>query len=128
MPKTFNGIGTKYQGASDRQSDGSFVTTEWFVILDFPIIPLRSYRVQRLGEQSSFSQTTELYNVIDQLPLNTKQVLKTYAILGGTLTIGILLLIIMLITDGAKGLCIGYILSFIVFWIFIAPGTFLKAK
>jgi hypothetical protein len=128
MPKTFNGIGTKYLGASDRQSNGSFVTTEWFVIFDFPVIPLRSQRVQYLNARSNVTRTTELYNIVVQLPLNAKQVLKTYATLGGTLAAGILLLLIGLSSERAEGLCIGYLLFFIVFWIWIAPGIFFKAK
>ncbi len=42
MPRNVNGIGTTYYGASDRQPDKSFVTTEWFILFSVPLVPLRA--------------------------------------------------------------------------------------
>jgi hypothetical protein len=49
MPRTFNGIGTAYYGATERNADGSFVTTEWFTFI-LPILPLKSFRAHYLAE------------------------------------------------------------------------------
>ena len=127
MPRTFNGIGTEYIGASDRQADGSFVTTEWFVFF-VPLIPLRSYRVQYVGERGSFSQTTELYHIIEQLALDTKQVLRIYGALGGMTLVGILLSLFFL-KAGERGIsfCIGPVCA-IVLWIFCGTSLLFKAK
>ena len=42
MPKTLNGIGTRFYGKQDFESDGSYVTTKFFVMFLFPILPLQS--------------------------------------------------------------------------------------
>jgi hypothetical protein len=127
MPRTFNGIGTKYFGASNRQPDGSFVTTEWFVLLDVPVIPLRSYRVQYLGEQSGFTKSAEFYNVISPTPLDTKQVLQLYAMLGGTLAAGCLILTLLTYRDISEMCCFVPFIAAVVFWMFIVPWLY-KAK
>jgi|SRR6267143_4551935 len=46
---TLNGIGAFYYGKRDFGDDGSYITTEWFVLVFFPIVPLRSVRVIDLG-------------------------------------------------------------------------------
>ena len=45
MAFTYNGIGKMLYGQRDFLADGSFITTEWFVVLFVPVIPLRSLRV-----------------------------------------------------------------------------------
>lgn len=74
---TFNGIGTKLYGSTDFESDGSYVTTKWFVIVYLPIFPLESLRVIKEG-----STTLILYNSIQyrslQVPMHKKQIIKTY--------------------------------------------------
>jgi hypothetical protein len=46
---TINGIGSMLIGRSDGRDDGSYCTTEWFVILFLPIFPVCRYRVIRHG-------------------------------------------------------------------------------
>ena len=41
---SINGIGSTYIGCSDVGKDGSYVTTEWAIII-LPIVPIRSFRV-----------------------------------------------------------------------------------
>ena len=89
MAGSCNGIGTTYYGADDRQFDSSFVTTEWFIILFVPLIPVGSYGV-RLASSANMSygnvrQTFRTYAIIRRLPLNIKQVIKIYAIVGAVL-------------------------------------------
>jgi hypothetical protein len=50
MPSLINGFGTAYYGRRKERADGSYATTEFFVVLYFPLIPLRSWRVRPLGE------------------------------------------------------------------------------
>jgi hypothetical protein len=45
MPININGCGTAYYGRRDPRPDGSYITTEWVIVLCFPIIPLGSYRL-----------------------------------------------------------------------------------
>src|SRR5262249_40629968 len=59
VPYSFQGIGTKYYGHRAQASDGSYITTEWFTLLHFPIIPLGSYRVSPVAG----SAKTNFYGV-----------------------------------------------------------------
>lgn len=80
MPSSFNGIGTTYYGQCDFEQDGSFVTTKWFVLGFFPCAPLGSARVRQL--QSSgipFLSRSTGYDLIEALPTNWAQVLRTWA-------------------------------------------------
>ena len=45
MALSFNGFGTTYYGYALQEPDGSYVVTEWIIVLFLPIIPLRSKRV-----------------------------------------------------------------------------------
>ncbi|MFO0725909.1 MAG: hypothetical protein U1E65_19145 [Myxococcota bacterium] len=80
MPVTINGIGTKYYGAADQRPDGSFVTTEWFVIVGVPIWPLRSTRLIRAPHADSYViiASQKGYDLVEQLPLRWSQVVLTY--------------------------------------------------
>lgn len=56
MPACFWGIGSTLYGKRDFRKDGScisYITTEWFIVAGFPLIPLRSYRVRRVGRQET---------------------------------------------------------------------------
>ena len=79
MPSNVNGIGTTYFGASDRQPDGSFVTTEWFILFSVPLIPLRSLRVCYQGESHQWGRTSKAYAVFGPEPLDRRLVLRAYA-------------------------------------------------
>jgi hypothetical protein len=45
MPFSILGIGTDLIGERDHAPDGSYLTTEWFVLLCLPVFPFRSLRV-----------------------------------------------------------------------------------
>lgn len=61
---------------------GTYATTEWFVVLFVPLIPLRSYKVvpQLRWESGDFVKVgeTEFHSV----PMNWGQVFRTYVAIG----------------------------------------------
>jgi hypothetical protein len=81
-PKSGNGIGTMFFGASDRQQDGSYVTTEWFVFVGIPLVPLRSDRVRYVSGKSGFSGSREFYDILGPAPLDRNQIFRIYRIYG----------------------------------------------
>ncbi len=129
MRRTFNGIGTRYYGASDRQPDGSFITTEWFTLFA-PIIPLRSLRVRYLGRQErGHRSSSELYNVVGQASLDTKLVLQIY---GLHLTTWMLFFLPLVFPDrffdtASTGVAI-LMVGMMGLWIWIVPGMLYKAR
>lgn len=79
MANSFNGIGTTFYGRSNFESDGSFVTTKWFIIGFFPIVPVGSARIQFERESGiPFFGRTSTFEVIEELPIDWLQVLKTW--------------------------------------------------
>ena len=123
MPSSYNGIGTKYYGAADRQSDGSFVTTEWIILLDVPLIPLRSQRVNYLGESREGRKSTKLYTIIAEVPLDKKLVLTTYILLMAPLIFGCILMSSVMAgtSEVASSLCTSVVLAVMVFWVIVYP-------
>ena len=85
MPSTFQGFGTTHVGESARRADGSYVTTEWVVVLLVPLIPLRSVRLRPLEYKDERSgpivSRTLRYEVLERLPVQWGQVVKVYAAL-----------------------------------------------
>ena len=81
MAASINGFGTRFYGASSRRSDGSFITTKWFVIIFMPVIPLSSCRVIRevKGDKFLIFGYSSAYSILEKLPIQWTQVLKTYA-------------------------------------------------
>lgn len=77
MPRSVNGIGTKFYGRADEWADGTYITTKWFIFFYLPIIPLRSYRVKRIDEGGFFAN--RLYQT-QEVPRNGPQIRKTYAV------------------------------------------------
>lgn len=80
MPFTFNRIGTKYYGKRDLLEDGSFVTTEWFVLIDIPIIPLGSFRVVPIGRTLNILVLKSGEYLVTRVPLNWRQVRNVYIV------------------------------------------------
>lgn len=104
MPAYILGIGSTFYGKRDFRTDGSYITTEWLIVVGVPLIPLRSFRVRRprrhekdLGKTISvkgwftlnwrFSLTSfagpwdleAVYKVYEKhFPPNWKQVIYTY--------------------------------------------------
>src|SRR5581483_2626236 len=82
MPRTFNGIGTKFYGKRDIDPDGSYITTEFHCVLDIPLIPICSYRVHPIDEKKSnwflfFGSTSQNY-VAQKVELNKHQIRNIY--------------------------------------------------
>ena len=75
---TFNGIGTKFYGATDHGSDGSYITTNWFVFFYLPIIPLESFRVIEEGSTNYLIYNSQEYRAL-KVELHKRQIVKTYA-------------------------------------------------
>jgi hypothetical protein len=79
---SFQGFGTTFYGKRDFRADGTYVTTEWFVIATAPIIPLRSLRVRYLGPgERRFPigiGSCDSYAVFEKTPPNWRQVFFTY--------------------------------------------------
>ncbi len=78
MPFNVNGIGTIYYGRRDFRPDGSYITTEWFILMMMPIAPLCTFRVWPItvAPQSWFA-LTERYKV-QRLKLCWSQVGHAY--------------------------------------------------
>jgi hypothetical protein len=78
MADSINGFGTKFYGARDFWPDGSYITTEWVVVLFFPILPIRSLRVIATGSTSVTFGTKTTYDVLAKTRPNLTQVLYVY--------------------------------------------------
>jgi len=85
---TWNGLGSKFYGSKDQNFDGSFVTTEWFVLLYLPVIPLKTVRVSFAGTTNSWRKTTDRYQIIQKLSLDWQQIFSTYFISIGSIAVG----------------------------------------
>jgi hypothetical protein len=79
MPYSVNGCGTTFYGRRDKEPDGSYVATEWIVLIHIPILPLRSLRVLPVGSEGFLLSRSEKYLTKD-VPLNIPQVISTYLI------------------------------------------------
>lgn len=84
MPFTFNGIGTKYYGEREFLEDGSFVTTEWFVFVYVPIIPIGSFRVVPTGKSSNLLVYRSSQYLVKRVPINWRQVRNVYIVTVAT--------------------------------------------
>jgi len=74
MPWTLNGVGTKFNGFTNHKPDGTSDVVLWLVVLFFPIIPLRAYRIKTIeAEPNEF-----YYETLQRIPMDLKSVLVTY--------------------------------------------------
>lgn len=78
MAYVFHGIGTMVYGERDYWPDGSFVTTEWFVLGYVPIVPIISKRISYTRNSDYATYDASGYFVYETLPLDRKQVLSVY--------------------------------------------------
>jgi Na+/melibiose symporter-like transporter len=78
MAFTFHGIGLMVYGERDYWPDGSFVTTEWFVVAYLPIAPIISKRISYTRNSDYATYNSSGYWVYQILPNNRKQVLSIY--------------------------------------------------
>jgi hypothetical protein len=130
MPHSVNGIGTTYFGASDRQPDNSFITTEWFILLNIPLIPLRSLRTRYLGQSRQQGGTTKHYDILGPAPLDTRRILQTYAWLLIPAAIAGLILVVGMVIPGesvrsaSATICVSSLLAGMVFWVIVFPSLY----
>ena len=78
MAFVFHGIGTTVYGERDYWPDGSFVTTEWFVVAWVPIFPIISKRISYTRNSDYATYDRSGYWVYEILPLARTQVLSVY--------------------------------------------------
>ena len=128
MPGTWNGIGTTFIGAKDRYPDNSFITTEWFVVLTFPLIPIKSRRVMFLENSVRFRRASSDYTVAKEVPLDLQQVLTTYFVAFASIASGVWLF--FTIMDSFAYTDWGPIVGIVSFFVpyFIAQLLFFNAK
>ena len=78
----FSGCGIGFCGATNRSSDGSFLTTEWLRLFGIPIVPIQSYRVSYGGSSTKFSglvsSETKQYYIHSNEKLDITQIVRTY--------------------------------------------------
>lgn len=82
MPYTLNGIGTKYYGRREAGSDGSYVTTEWIVLLYLPLIPIGSFRVCPTGKSTNAIVYNSQQFMVRRMPFNWPQIRNIYGVTG----------------------------------------------
>ncbi|MCH5670424.1 hypothetical protein [Streptomyces gilvus] len=79
---TVNGIGTKFLGFGYRNRDGSHYATQWFVVLDLPILPLRRYRLTVGADVhhplGAGSRTLTRYVLHEETRLDSGEIMLTY--------------------------------------------------
>jgi hypothetical protein len=88
----FCGLGTAFVGQRDFWPDGSYVTTEWTVILLVPLVPLGSLRLRKnvrkfpepleTSVRYPFISREQRYAVFDETPRCGKQVACGYAFIA----------------------------------------------
>ena|ERR1700722_13394667 len=79
MGLVFHGIGTMAYGQRDYWPDGSFVTTEWFVLAYVPIIPICSKRISytRNSDYATYDRSGG-YFVYETTAVDRKQAVYVY--------------------------------------------------
>lgn len=85
MPYTINATGTTYYGRALKAADGSYVVTEWIVLLGLPVLPLGSKRVLYQSYESRWRGGVTRYKVIP-VPIYWPQIAWGYAITAGVLS------------------------------------------
>lgn len=100
MATLIQGFGTVFIGRRDFWPDGSYVTTEWFVVFLVPLIPLRSVRVRSepltTAARYPLFSAKRNYTVSDERAPHVKQVLCVYMFTACYIAwiVGMLLLIV----------------------------------
>jgi hypothetical protein len=79
MPKSIYGFGTGYYGERDYRNDGSYLTTNFFCILFFPVVPLHTVRVIPDPKNLEWSPVGEnYYLVLEKRAPNLLQTASVY--------------------------------------------------
>ena len=92
MPSNVNGFGTKYYGQRDFRPDGSYLTTNFFCLGFFPVIPLHSVRVIPDPKNSSMPFSKNYYSILEKRWPHPLQVLSIYLWAAAAAGMGILFL------------------------------------
>lgn len=103
VPKSTNGFGTRYYGERAYQSDGSYLTTNFFCLMYLPIFPLHSVRVIPDPKNSEWSPNkTNYYMVLEK---RTPDVMQTASIyLCGLIVLAVTVLYFVYILPGLPGM------------------------
>jgi hypothetical protein len=131
VPETYNHIGTAYIGRREERADGSYITTEFYVVLDLPIFPLRSFRVWPVGphvvRRKILSDFERQSYKVEPVPLNWLQVRNVY--LGSLATIIAILLALLFIValwglaTGGSSLGTGALMGIVVGFVLIVAAV-----
>ena len=78
MAFVFHGIGTMFYGERDYWPDGSFISTEWFVLAWEPLIPICSKRISYTRNSDYAVLDASGYYVYEVTGLNYQQVFSVY--------------------------------------------------
>src|SRR5579859_3093951 len=86
MTFTIHGIGMMVYGERDYWPDGSFVTTEWFVLAWVPIIPVcsKSISYTRNSDYATYDSSGSFY-IYETMGVDCKQALCVYIWLASVL-------------------------------------------
>lgn len=81
--RLYRGIGKKFYGKSNYAHDSQyqieeFDTTFWFVLLYFPLIPLRSYRIRRKYRSRWNIFGSKTYQMVHRIPRKWGQIFFTW--------------------------------------------------
>jgi hypothetical protein len=80
MRLKLGGIGSQFYGEGDLRPDGSYITTDWFVVAYIPLFPLGSRRVVCEGRKRSyFVSKLQPEEMVERMSLCWLQVLRVYA-------------------------------------------------
>jgi hypothetical protein len=71
---TINGMGSMLIGKADCREDGSYCTTEWFVVFFLPILPVSRYRVIKHGGGIAYSS----YTILEKQPPRAADAARVY--------------------------------------------------
>ena len=123
---TWNGIGTKYLGYSHRNRDGSHYATEWGVLFDLPVMPLRRHRL-KVGRTvhataGTVNKSSTQFAVLEETPLNGREIARTYLtwwVLGPLVAVGPAALLVWPVSskpDAGFGLWL-FVLALSVAWV-----------
>jgi hypothetical protein len=127
MGLVFHGIGTAVYGERDYWPDGSYVTTEWFVIAWMPIIPLYSKRIS-YTQNSDYAKydAREGFYIYETTGVHLRQAIFVYLWLASVVgPLVVLLKFLDALTklfgdeDRAAGVCLAFAAAAFVFPYFL---------
>jgi hypothetical protein len=80
MAFTFRGVGAMHYGERDYRSDGSHLTTLWFVLFYVPIIPIHTKRIRVTGEVKYYAlRPSRTLILLEKTKPDLTQVISAYA-------------------------------------------------